>query len=683
MRGKTVVSHMVADQGEVPQLVSRPPLARLRNAYWRVVHDARQGGCPTAITFRHGTRRHLLVEPLGAHVALRPGKQIVFYRQDLERRAELRVETLPSGPRVTFAGRLRNEKGTALPVRYEQTYQYEAWGIVRVRLTLVFEKALRDVCEIGVCNFQLTRDMDVIGLRPGVPPPPPSSDCYFDHESHPRWKELGATRSYKDSYRRSERMAPCWFSVFQKGVEGLEFWREDDGTAWDRPFGVAPGHGFFGDDSRKYRDRRHIRLEPFCAWANPAAFGRGRLQFNYVLGLPFVKPLREARKPVFHAGIHSRAWPEEETLRKWADSGVSLLRLHDDDSTKKPSWRDCFYPPYDRRHMRRMDRVIELAHRFGIKITPYFSLKEFHPDCPEYPANAHAWKRWVDEKGTILAERGPYGGYMCLRSGWMDFRKATIDLVLRNHAFDGVYYDHLWFRYCRHPDHAGGRWHTDAEEMLNLLCWTRQRVGPDGLIFIHTSGCPTMIGENLANLAFIGEDMAHACPLPDRHTPDLSFVPITPRNWVPANPAGKPRHPDHRMAVLTQFLEHCPTSMEPPGSGDFALSCARLSKKLDLQTYDYHPADRNPLGLATPGVYASFYARPDRAVIVCANLTKQTLPVGFRIPRRLLKWPDSARARLGIMGRAFSRLMSLNDLERKLNELPIPSQRAWVTVLKR
>ncbi|MDD5705104.1 MAG: hypothetical protein PHR35_04205 [Kiritimatiellae bacterium] len=617
----------------------------IANEYWTLAHDRRQGGCPTSLTFRHGTGRNLLVAPLGAHIAADRGKGIEFYRQHLDTKAALMVKQTPAGPEVSTSGRLRSETGATLPVRYRQTYRYEAWGMVKVRLTLTFERTIERIYELGVCDFFLRQSVDRIGYRAGLPPPPPAAGCYYETDNLLHWWEPPATGSYRQQYPVDQKFIPTWFCLFEKGVEGLEFWRSDAGAAWDQPFGIAPGQAVFLDDSRKFDDRRHVRLEPFCDWAQPRSFGPGTIAWDYTLGLPFVKERRVARQLAFHAGIASVEWPSGDTLKQWADAGISLVRLHDDDSRMQPSWRNCLYPPYDAGNMRTLDGVIKQCHRLGLKIVPYFSLKHFHWNCPEYAAKADEWKRWIHEDGRIEVD-GPYGGYMCMKSGWLDFKMATIDLVLRRHAFDGIYYDHMWYRYCRHPGHGGG-WHTDADEVLEFMRWTRERVGPDGTIFIHTSGCPGLVFENLSNLIFIGEDMPYARIMPGGHPPDLEFVPIAPRNWVPAGKRFAGEGPEARRSFFVALLEGCPTC----ALGEtltripaFILQQFALFKPYDLARFTFWRASEKPVDTGHPDVHAALLASRTEALIYCANLGDHRAKTTLQASARTLGWKAAPAA---------------------------------------
>jgi len=635
---------------QIPEAQETKNRVRIANEYWEVIHDREKGGCPVSLVFHHGSGKNFLNGPLSGHLAGKEGNQpgmwrrgeVVFSWQHC-RPAEI-LKVLPGneqGVTVCLEGVLCHEDGRPSPVRYSQTYEYKAWGQVNVSLTYDIPSPLEGVMEIGACNFFVIPEADVLGVRPGCPPPPPPG-YYCEAESNLAWYELTEQRSYRQQYSFQTNLIPSYFCLCAKGVEGFEFWREDDGSSWDRPFGMSPGHAAFLDDSRKAPGCKHIRLEPYCNWSEDLpVIGPGRITFRYTLGLPFVKERGNARKCIFHAAIYSRDWPAEERIKAWADNGVSIIRLHDDYSWIKPSWRDGYYPPYDKRNMKRMDKTIELSHKYNMKIVPYFSLKEFHPDCPNYPAHAHQWKRWVDEDGRIPAEKGPFGGYMCMRSGWLEFRKQSIDLVLKNHSFDGVYYDHLWFRYCRHPEHLNGCWHTDAEEILEFLVWTRRRVGNDGIVFVHTSGCPTMIGENLSDLVFIGEDMSFARPLPGAHPPDMEFVPIAPRNWVPAGKHWSANAPEFRESVGAQFLEHCPPDILPEHKGAHInaviLEYLEIFKRYDLNSLDFHPAHEALVTTDHRDIHVALYAGRDKVILLCVNLSSRRQKTRLRISSKALK----------------------------------------------
>ena len=606
----------------------------LENDFFTVRHDKKAGGAPVSLVFKNGSGNNFLEKPVSAHVTLKKDDKIIFFRQCCGTAETFSHTVSDDGAKIFTEGVFTDEEGNTIPVRYKQTFFYQAWGRVNVSLQIIIEKQIDTVYEISTCGFYVPEKVDTLGVRPGCPPPPP--DGYFQQVESPlQWFDLKRRRSYTQQYCAQFRLMPSYFSLFEKGGEGFEFWRGDCGTPWDRPFGLNPGSGVFLDDSKRLKSGfKHIRVEPFDSWEYPRTFQPGTETFNYTLGLPFIKKQDDARSAIFHIAITSRTWPDRNRMKELAESGIKLIRLHDDNTFLNPSWRDCYYPPYDEENMKKMDEVIGYAHEFGIKIIPYFSLKEFHPDCPEYPENAHQWKRWTHSDGRILAENGPYGGYMCMKSGWLEFLKGTIKRVLERHKFDGVYYDHLWFRYCRHPEHANGHWHNDADEILDFLFWSRQCVGKDGVIFLHTSACPTIIGENLSDLIFIGEDMPYAQPLPDTYPPDMDFMPVTPRNWVPA---GAHWDKEFKESMMLACLKHCPGG--PHAGNDFMLAMASIFKEYRLNEIHFH----SRLALLENKVYINIYSDKDRLVLFCANLSKTEEKIVLELPSELV--PDDKKLR--------------------------------------
>jgi hypothetical protein len=77
--------------------------------------------------------------------------------------------------------------------------------------------------------------------------------------------------------------------------------------------------------------------------------------------------------------------------------------------------------------------------------------------------------------------------------------------VLTDHPLDGVYFDWNVALLCYNAGHeklkarqaAAGHW--DIDELLNLMEWTRHRVGPHGLVIVHNTTTPMFATENFAD----------------------------------------------------------------------------------------------------------------------------------------------------------------------------------------
>ena len=158
--------------------------------------------------------------------------------------------------------------------------------------------------------------------------------------------------------------------------------------------------------------------------------------------------------------------------------------------------------------MDRYDQVIADCHKAGIRVATYFSNKELHPSTPQYQQHGSEWAR-LNRHGNLqhnfFKGTNEFGAQMCLHSGWLDALKASIDRVLKNHPLDGVYYDWNVALLCSNPQHeklktgepAAGHW--DVDELLDLMEWTRRRVGPRGLVIIHNTTTPMFATENFAD----------------------------------------------------------------------------------------------------------------------------------------------------------------------------------------
>ncbi|MBU0714349.1 MAG: hypothetical protein KJ964_03200 [Verrucomicrobia bacterium] len=403
----------------------------LRNAYWEVIHDKTAGGVMTSLRFFNGTGQNILRKPIYAHVAAGENRKVVFYKQSRCRDADIRVNKKSDCVQININGHFYNEQGVKLPVAFKQSWEYRAWGLVKVGMEFIIEKPLGQVYEFSPCNFYLTPEIDTLGSRPSTSAGMRQVGVFC------RWQEVGFGRSYKDSRDPvPDTLIPIYFCAFKKGVEGLEFYRGSDSEAWNRPFDVEKeGQSIFTHERDLLNEHFYVRCESYCEWSNPRRFKPGRQRWEYYLGLPFVKKPEDAGNKLFHAGVDS-SWPNDATLKSISQNGIKLLRHHDYDTFKPKAWPDGKYPPYAEADMREMNRVIATTHRLGMKITPYFSLKEFHPSCPVYAKKAQAWKRQIDRRGTILGDKGPFGGYMCMKSGWLEYREKSIDTVLENHAME-------------------------------------------------------------------------------------------------------------------------------------------------------------------------------------------------------------------------------------------------------
>jgi hypothetical protein len=297
--------------------------------------------------------------------------------------------------------------------------------------------------------------------------------------------------------------------------------------------------------------------------------------------------------------------------------------------------------------MDRYDRTIRECQQAGIRVATYFSNKDLHPGTPEYRAHGQEWGR-MDRKGALRHNffRGTneFGAQMCLRSGWLPFLKSSIDRVLRNHPLDGVYFDWNVALYCCNGAHEGkaagavAAGHWDIDELLDLMEWTRQRVGPGGLVIVHNTTTPMYTLENLADYV-VANEWGYG-KWADR-APELQDLPL---EWslVGARPRGvisygqlneqSPRRL-HRLFALEALLG----GVTPWPASTEAFEVSSILKPLgDLEQYRFEDWRNGAVALPDGRCASAVYSRPGESFILLANLDHQPCEVRCAVrPERL------------------------------------------------
>ena len=235
----------------------------------------------------------------------------------------------------------------------------------------------------------------------------------------------------------------------------------------------------------------------------------GSCVFDFYLAFPILDG--RAHQPWLHTSFNRNRgdWVSADEIRRWAEKGIQTVHCHNDGDYYGDGlfWRDGAYPPYP--DMDRYDQVLTDCRQAGIRTATYFSNKELHPSTKEFQEHGAAWGR-KNRKGDLqhnfYRPNSEFGVQMCLRSGWLEFLKSSIDRVLKNHPLDGVYYDWNVALLCCNPLHeanpdraAPAQGHWDIDELLELMEWTRSRVGPDGLVIVHNTTTPMFATENFAD----------------------------------------------------------------------------------------------------------------------------------------------------------------------------------------
>ena len=591
----------------------------VRTNDWVVEHSAERGGAWTSVILNNGTGRNLLRKPLSSVIRFHKvdGSEYGLfptYTEANETRPNLRLERTRDGfPIIVAEGAYKDEKGNPIPVGYRRRTEYHDFGLVWSTLEIMSDIGCDGVVHVRAFEAQLRDGLTDLYVREH-----PATAPNVDLLGGTHWYDLPRSGNATPFY---SRYAPIHVICFERGVEGIEFFPGSELAQWDCNIKPEPGHGLYVVSQSP--EGTNVEFDPYCV-----AFRRVKIKLQGVqtyrmgIGLPSLKPRRHVHTGPFHAGTWSE-WASDADIEKLAKAGVKLLRFHCDYRENGPFWHDGMYPPFDAAGMKELRRVIDTAHKFGMKIVPYISLKEFHPISPGFAENAYAWMHmaspFLDMIHTWIRS-GEFGGVMCMRSAWLEFRKRSIDIILSDLPWDGLYFDWCTAHPCRHPGHGRGPYHTDIEECLDFLLYCRKRVGERGILFMHLSGLPSIVMENMADLAFIHEDQGGVFPLPGRFPPQCDFMPITPRQLVGGAAPGTEECRRFIMGGLLDGFPAC-TSVPIKDFGEEMLAEMELFAGHNLLELEFYKASDYSVQTGHPDVFGAAWVGPDKLLIYVGNLS--------------------------------------------------------------
>lgn len=604
----------------------------LRTPFYAIEHDLRAGGAIRAIRLFQGSGENLLLAPMGCEVVLEGDARVFSTLSD----SSPRVDVSRDGERVRVdvAGVMRSPEGESCGVEYQIRYEYR-WGAIRLCQRFRFPGDGARVRRLTLLQWKLRPELGSFAVRPGAPA---EASAWLGAFGVCQWGRFTPGASFDCPYE--SRFVPRYVACAEQGREGLEWFAGSKLSQWDYQACGRPGYGhlYLGPQSRPPAVVCTISPVNIPSGAVPMA---GDYTFDSWLGIPALSG--RAHRPFLHRSFNRHDWPTREKIRAWAEAGVRTAHFHHDGDTFRDGlfWRDGSYPPFGPEDMKEYDRVIRELQEHGIRVATYFSNKELHPTTAAYQAHGAEWARLPGERGQQLhnAYAGDeYGAQMCLRSGWLAQLKENIDTVLRNHPLDGVYYDWNVALYCHNPAHEPdaepgelpdyGGWalspvgHWDVDELVELMEWTRQRVGRDGLVIIHNTMVPCAVTENLADYVVAMEwgygRLATAAPPLASLPLEWSFMGARPRGVIGYGCLERDAPESvHRQMTLRCLL----TGTAPWPAQDLDLELFAPLRDYDLSQYRFYDWRSAPVRLEEEGVAAAAYIGAREALVVVGNLT--------------------------------------------------------------
>lgn len=469
-----------------------------------IEHLAAAGGAWSSIVLRGGPGGNLLRAPLTSSLRLlRPGggkpgtdgtegqSPFSTYSEQNEKSPRLWTETAGGVPIVVAEGTYRDAEGRPIPVGYRRRTAYHQHGLVWTTLEIMSDSGCDGVVEARTLELPLRGGLTdcLVRLHPTQGG---GADLLGAHGRFALQRE-GRHAAFLSRY------TPLQIVCRGQSGAGIEVFPGSELAEWDCALKPDTGLGLYSVAC--HADGADVLLAPYCmALRRMPARIQGTVTLRLGIGLPLTRQ-RAARDEPRHVLVTNRCAGDQDFVR-WARAGVALLR-YQDSCHEGAFWRNGAYPPYDEAGMRELRRMIEAAHRHGLKIVPYVSLKELHPETPAWREYAAQWMHMAAHSlGSVHTWVGneQRGGLMCMRSGWSGYCRQYVETLLSALPWDGLELDLAIPHACCHSEHGRGPFHTDVESVLDFVCHCRERVGAQGLLVLRGSAEDSVLLANLADV---------------------------------------------------------------------------------------------------------------------------------------------------------------------------------------
>lgn len=584
----------------------------VRSKFWEVIHDPKKGGCITSIRFFNGSDENILVNPISSYFGP--------FWDTLDDKATVTLHERDGLIEIKSKGELRDSDKLSMPfIKYEYAYTYRE-GHVKITRKYSSQRGIAGLSKIGIGCMDVASGLNSYAARPSH-----VGADNFHATCVAKWGKVDSDR--KAAFE--ERNIPLYMAVFQKGVEGIEFAPGPDLEEWTVQLNGKRDQGRF--QIRGKPGGVGIIIEPFSSTVggNAGIQLSGEYTFSSYLGLPKI-PERVPRK-YMHMSFGNHPWPSDGDIRRWAFSGVNVVRLHNDYHPSGDFWHDGSWPPYDENGMAELKRVIESCHKYGVKVVPYFSLYEINPKSEAFAEGYITWRRTVDESGSLIETYPPnqyYGFGMCLSSGWKDFLKGYVRKVVKTLGFDGIYYDYSQYYFCNNKFHSRGD-HTFIEDLIDILEYTRSMLGEDGIMLLHQSGWwPSVLIENYADGHIMFEDNVHWKEIPsiEEFPPNASHIAFM--NVAPKIPCPITGVPDMVKGYWDLCAKCSALGAFPWGWGPEAfplLALFETFRAFDLSRFKFSDYTGGYVKTGDEAIKTSIYYNEERALVVLANVTDKAV----------------------------------------------------------
>jgi hypothetical protein len=180
-----------------------------------------------------------------------------------------------------------------------------------------------------------------------------------------------------------------------------------------------------------------------------------------------------------------------------------------------------------------------------------------------------------------------------------------------------------------------------VDELLDLVEWSRERVGPDGLVLLHTTMAPMFSTENFANsvcsMEFGYGQVSTSMLRPEELPLEWNFASARPRSVIEYGViADKAPAAIHQPFYLTALV----TGVSTWPASESALKLFEILKPLgDLEQYQFEDWRNSAVHLNNNDCYSAIYSNPQEAYFVLANLSSEPCVVKCIVNPQSIKNP--------------------------------------------
>lgn len=687
----------------------------LSTPYYSVVHDLKHGGVISRVSYTHGAASNLLVRPIATsirlaaiklshHVTKRgqvPPPEVLSDVHDSE--ASVSVARSGKWQTVTVDATLRTADGRDKGVRTKTTYNYR-WGYAKVHKELIFPEQGVDTAGVTVLSTVVHPSFTHYGHRPNVFE---NSDVDPFGIEKVRWGKIRPGTDFDPAF--SSRYVPRYIVLANPGIEGIEWFVSDDLSQWNYQMTGQPGTSSSAISPSTSPLGISVSISPLSLPTNAqlargGSFNlKGRYAFDYYFGMPILEGHAQKRWLERSYGANRGRWVSDDEIRRNAEAGIVTMTVHNDGDSNGDGlfWRDGSYPPYPPAQMKKLEHVLQTCHHYGIKTLPYFSNHELNESTEAFKQHGEEWGRKPDDQGN-LRPNYYYGSHMCLKSGWLDYFKSYVDTVLKHNPFDGIYYDWNVALYCNNPLHMGktsngvsgakglatyaysptGHW--DIDEFLELMEWTRERVGPDGLVTLHNTMVPMFASENFADFV-VGMEWGYGklldgVPKADELPLEWNFAGARSRADIEYGSIAEDASPRiRRLFYLTALM----TGTAPWPASYEAADLFKILKPLgNPELYQFEDWRNRAVRLGGRDLLSAVYSRPNEAYVLLANLQSKERTVNCRIDARAIKNPLTDASSISLVDAGTTKALNLQRLLGPGDKIVLPADGVKLLHLK-